>query len=254
MKQWIEKHLVFAWAICSILFAIIIHVLFFNSASDFLPWLEAKWSAGDILTYASTVALGLLAVWQNRRFKVENDAAQLRLENLTRDANELTMRNRIIGIESDNLLRLKKAMDDFSNACDPLELAINYINKANSTTPEVSTLTGLALAEKRIDDSFFALCRELRIYPDILLKTTSDDPLLEKLGGYYIASKEFIDEMGKSGTAENLKAKRSLLTKIKLDFLRERETYLINHEIMLNQTIYGNVSLEEIKSMYYKLP
>ena len=39
----------------------------------------------EILTFVSTVALGLLAVWQNKRFKEENDESQLRMEKLTKD-------------------------------------------------------------------------------------------------------------------------------------------------------------------------
>lgn len=251
MKKWIERHLITTWVICSILFAVVIHILFYNSASGFLPWLEAKWSAGDILTYVSTVALGLLAVWQNRRFKEENDVSQLRLENLTQEANELAMKNRIIGIESENLIRLKKAMDDFSTACDPIELSVNFIDKANSITPKISTLSGLTLAEKHLDDSFFALSRELRINPDII-KANSNNPLLEKLGEYYYAAKEFINEVSKGSSAEDLKIKQSLLTRIKPDFLKERETYLIKRESMLNQAIYGNLQLSQIKEMYFR--
>ena len=71
IKAWIQKHMIAVWAICSILFAIIIHLLF-HWETD-IEILHAKWSAGDILTYVSTVSLGLLAVWQNKRFKEEND-------------------------------------------------------------------------------------------------------------------------------------------------------------------------------------
>lgn len=44
-----------------------------------------------MLTYSSTVSLGLLAVWQNKKFKEENDAAQLRTEKLAMRANELSV-------------------------------------------------------------------------------------------------------------------------------------------------------------------
>jgi hypothetical protein len=55
------------WMVISVIFAVLIHILF--SIKTPVSWLEAKWSAGDILTYASGVSLGLLAMWQNQRFK-----------------------------------------------------------------------------------------------------------------------------------------------------------------------------------------
>ena len=57
------------------MFAIIVQCLFSKSASSEI--FHAKWGAGDILTYASTVALGLLAVWQNQKIKEESDRNQL---------------------------------------------------------------------------------------------------------------------------------------------------------------------------------
>ena len=64
---WFEKHLILTWAIASVIYAIVIHILFSISISN--TWFQAKWSAGEILTYVSTVALGLLAVWQNNSYK-----------------------------------------------------------------------------------------------------------------------------------------------------------------------------------------
>ena len=85
MKERIKRYLernkwIYLWVVISILFAIIVQWLFSKPASSEI--FHAKWGAGDILTYASTVALGLLAVWQNQKFKEENDKAQERLEEL----------------------------------------------------------------------------------------------------------------------------------------------------------------------------
>ena len=74
MKKFIKEHLIQTWIIASIVFAILIHILFVTDAP--CDKLQAQWGAGDILTYTSTVALGLLAVWQNQKFKEENDRAQ----------------------------------------------------------------------------------------------------------------------------------------------------------------------------------
>ena len=67
MKKFIKEHLIQTWIIASIVFAILIHILFVTDAP--CDKLQAQWGAGDILTYASTVALGLLAVWQNQNLE-----------------------------------------------------------------------------------------------------------------------------------------------------------------------------------------
>lgn len=79
-----------------------------------VSWLEAKWSAGDILTYASGVSLGLLAMWQNQRFKEENDKSQERLEKLTIQANELNIIDKIIENETRKLQEAQICWDDFA--------------------------------------------------------------------------------------------------------------------------------------------
>lgn len=72
-KSKIKKRFTYGWIILwaglSIVVAIAIHFLFKQDA----PWLflEAKWTPGDILTYISTVFLGLLAMWQNQKIVLE---------------------------------------------------------------------------------------------------------------------------------------------------------------------------------------
>ena len=103
VKKWIQSHLICLWVVSSVLFAIIIHILFSLHISN--EWWSAKWSAGDILTYVSTVALGLLAVWQNKKFKEESDISQERMEKLTKQANELSAIGKIVEYETENILQ-----------------------------------------------------------------------------------------------------------------------------------------------------
>lgn len=68
------------WAGISVAFMLVIHIAFSFSGPE---WLRAKWGAGDILTYASTVSLGLLALWQNQRIQIiqgRKDKHQLAVE------------------------------------------------------------------------------------------------------------------------------------------------------------------------------
>lgn len=70
LKKWLKRwKWIVIWAMASAIFAIVIQLLFsIHAPCDFL---EAKWKAGDILSYVSTVALGLLAVWQNQKMSYD---------------------------------------------------------------------------------------------------------------------------------------------------------------------------------------
>ena len=138
MKKFIKEHLIQTWIIASIVFAILIHILFVTDAP--CDKLQAQWGAGDILTYASTVALGLLAVWQNQKFKEENDKAQERLEELTKQANELSIIGRMIDNKSKKLDNLRHAFSDFEAACN------------------VGTITSLCISSTKIASAHSKLC------------------------------------------------------------------------------------------------
>lgn len=71
-KKWFKKwKWIVIWAMVSAIFAIVIQFLFSKPAPcDFL---DAKWEAGDILSYVSTVALGLLAMWQNQKMSYDSE-------------------------------------------------------------------------------------------------------------------------------------------------------------------------------------
>ena len=246
MSKWVKSHLFCTWIVCSAIFAFGVHCLFSIPACS--EWFAAKWSAGEILTFVSTVALGLLAVWQNKQFKKESDISQARLEKLTVQANELVVIGKIIEYESANLSRLRDACDDFSIACDPQYLSSVISREAILSGSMVSLLAEAVIAEKRIDDSFFALCRELRIDPKVF--KNDKDPVKISASNYYWQAKHFVDRAkelpNKSPTQELEK-----LTKARDDFIGVRERYLRDRVNVLNKAIYGNLTLDEIKQLYH---
>lgn len=66
MRQWLNKNKwLIIWALLSVIAALVVHLLFQKPAPN--VFLQAKWSPGDILTYFSTISLGLLAMWQNQK-------------------------------------------------------------------------------------------------------------------------------------------------------------------------------------------
>ena len=53
------------WIIFSVLFLCVIQILFSIPAPA--KWLEAVWTAGDLISFIGTVVLGCITVWQTKR-------------------------------------------------------------------------------------------------------------------------------------------------------------------------------------------
>lgn len=62
---------IFIWALLSIVIAFIIHICFKAKPSN--EFWSASWGAGEILTYISTIALGLLALYQNQKITEDSN-------------------------------------------------------------------------------------------------------------------------------------------------------------------------------------
>ena len=245
MIQWMKKNMILTWAIASALYAFIIHCLF--SVYPENPWLVAKWSAGDILTYVSTVSLGLLAVWQNKKIQDENDIAQDRLENIIKHSNEIEIINKIVEYETDNLRELKEAFDEFSKACDPQIITSYYGNNSGDI---IKIKSAMVTAEQNLDSCFFKLARELRI--DIKLKQNDEIPIKQPFANYYGTGKKLILKIQEEPL---LSFEKEIVQSAKARdaFVREREKYLVEQEEKLNTLLYGNLTMEEIKELYKRV-
>lgn len=245
MIQWMKKHMILTWVIASALYAFVIHCLF--SVYPKNPWLVAKWSAGDILTYVSTVSLGLLAVWQNKKIQDENDIAQSRLEGIIKHSNEIEIINKIVEYEKDNLRELKEAFDEFSKACDPQIITSYYGNNSGEI---VKIKSAMVTAEQNLDNCFFKLARELRI--DIKLKQNDESPIKQPFVIYYRTGKKMISKIQE----EPLQPfeKEIVQSAMARDaFVKEREKYLVEQEEKLNTLLYGNLTMKEIKELYKRV-
>lgn len=240
--KWMRKHFIATGIIVSMVYAIIIHCLFsFHAPNDLLV---AKWTAGEILTYASTVSLSLLALWQNKRFKDENDIVQARLEKLTEQANELSAISKIIEVENERLTRLKESLDSFTTACDSQTISRAY---AQNSGDNLSVALAMVALEEDIDNSFFKACRELRLDTDV--KKNDDVPVKKYAATFYLQAKNIVEILKATPTA-NVDKEMSVLSTVRNDFLGEREKYIGEQEKKLNRLTYGNMDLASIKEMY----
>lgn len=241
--KWIKTHkLICVWSVASVVYAFLIHCLFSVYPSN--SWFVAKWSAGEILTYVSTVSLGLLAVWQNQKLQEENDKSQERFEKLVANANELSVVSKVVEIESVRLQRLKDSLDDFTKACDPQTIAVAYSQSSGS---KMNIMQAMVVLENNIDSSFFRVCRELRL--DKTLKSDDTQPIKMSSACYYQIAKEIVTNYNQNPIKDNSE-QIDVLKKCRDDFVSKREQYLVQQEEKLHKVLYGSLSLEDIKKLY----
>lgn len=236
MKKFIKEHLIQTWVIASIVFAILIHILFVTDAP--CDKLQAQWGAGDILTYASTVALGLLAVWQNQKFKEENDKSQERLEKLTRQANELAIIGKIIDNRSAKLQRLQKCFSEFelvSSVGDisTMSTGVKDFDKLQSHLTK-RTLDLISKSQVLIIEIFGNTgigCK--KIYQSISRLQSATQKIID----YYYAGA--LEPINPNMLDEYIEAHQ--------EFVTEQAHYLIKTEEILNAISYEDVSLADIR-------
>lgn len=246
IKKWFADPLIRNTIILSAIVVLITHVLFSIPAP--FTFFEGKWEeAGDFLTYVSTIALGILAVWQNQKFKKENDAAQTRMENLTNRANELSVVSKIIEYESERISLLKAKTQSFIDACHTEGIFDDLSDVANQPKDFMKTFVKMKMdsREKHIRLSAVELLSELGTYPDNS-QTVSLIKCLSEYSECAISIIKNTRELSVNEEAYNEKVSKEkfFITSI-YDFIAERE-------LLLNKVIYGNLSLEEIKGMYHK--
>lgn len=227
------------WMVISVIFAVLIHILFSIKAP--ISWLEAKWSAGDILTYASGVSLGLLAMWQNQRFKEENDKSQERLEKLTIQANELNIIDKIIENETRKLQEAQICWDDFCDAC------------------EFATISGFFIESKGDEDTILGKTRNHialinRLYAQLqrIVQNDPDDVARSCFTGISNAANHAEDlcHFFEKWKEQDEIADNDYIKKYYKEYkelLLVRNVFLGIQEKRLNAILYKNMSLEEIR-------
>ena len=245
MKKFIKEHLIQIWVIASIVFAILIHILFVTDAP--CDKLQAQWGAGDILTYASTVALGLLAVWQNQKFKEENDKSQERLEKLNIQANELAVISKIIDNKSQKLEHLYKYFYEYESACSIGELTAICISDSHPSavvtelvrqTQKISTLKNALIAE---------ICGNIGVEPDPICEAIRQlYSVVSDVMNQYVDIVCYKDEHRLKCIEDTLVTNQKYSTAYDA-FCKERNIYILKTERLLNYISYEDIPLQEIR-------
>lgn len=193
----------------------------------------------------STVALGLLAVWQNKKYKEETDESQFRMEKLTKDANEISIVQKIVEHESNKLLRLRTKIQIFIDACNTQEAVDDVSDVAQQPPDFMKTYIKIKMdsRDKQIRLTTIELLSELQTYPN----NDSIRELLSLISDYCdssLAVAKCIRACEDATEAYKLKA-----TKEK-EFIQKSSDFIAEREVLLDKTIYGNLSLDEIRGLY----
>lgn len=242
IKSFFDKHMVFCWAILSLIVALIIHICFKIEVR--YKWFIVKWTAGDIMTYISTVSLGLLAVWQNKKYKEQSEESQARLERISLEANELNVIQKIIDKESRRLSTIKIDINKLINYCKSNSFELITDKSEGKRTKKIEGFTEL---EKRIDDVFNRLKIDQRL--SIFNEKDNIEQLADVMNELVYETKNLLILLKKNPSkycGEDMK---------RIDEINEKFTiivknYLLNEDEKLNSVIYGEMSLEEVKKLY----
>lgn len=243
IKKWFEDPLIRNAITISVVFALCIHFLFSIRAP--FRFLEGKWDeAGDILTYVSTIALGILAVWQNQKFKEENDKSQERLEKLTIQANELSIISKIIEAESIRIEQTNHALDKIYSYCDYQKISSLYLNNGLNKIQRNAALTDWR-SEMLIsfNDVLYQLGRDTCVDISNIIRQ------VVRLSG---AASNFIDVLRNSEVSE-YSSEMNDIAKIQLDYVAARGEYFVETDAQYRRLIYGNMSLADIQKTYCKI-
>lgn len=242
-------------AIAIVTIAVIVIAIIPVAISAFAPKVYSEITADGLLSYivasfstVGTVLLAYIAVKQNEKFKTENDAAQERLERISKQANELSAINQIINVEVARLDRIEEAFYDFSVACDPQELCAIFSAANSSTDYSREVPIKMSNAEKRADDSYFQLISRLRY--DCNYSLDGVKKLSDFISEMYQYAKEYITNNNRVHASyfDNFEK----FIPCRDDFIKIKETYLRDKNNILDMVLYGNMSLDEVKKVFKK--
>lgn len=243
IRKWIEEHMILSWGISSIVFAFITHCFFSEPAQN--EWFEAKWGAGDILTYVSTISLGLLAVWQNKKFKEESDESQERMEKLAAQANEQTVVNKVIEHESAKISQLKLKSRNFIDSCNSENAHLDIVDVANQPDDFKKIYVKIKMDNRCYQVRYWGteLLQELELY-------NNDEKAVELsnlISEYSKATLAVLKEIRTISIQDSTYLQKKELEKQIVPYIF---SFISSKERLLNRVMYGNLSLAQIKEIY----
>lgn len=246
--EWFGQHMVLTAIVSSIVFALVVHILFKTPAIN--EWFIPKWGAGDVLTYSSTVALGLLAVWQNQKFKEANDKAQKemeiqnanaqdRLERINREANEISYIGKIIDFEKQYLETVEASLNDFIRVAG------------------FASMMDTAFSDELTNDDLYNLKHQIMRKYEVVIHFTKAAYIVQndksaELNSLYSAMQKLACELIdlKLNTKEISEESLNRMGEIDIDLSYTKLIYISIRQALLNRIMFEKWSLEMVRSCY----
>ena len=187
------------------------------------------------MSYFGTIALAVVALWQNHIFKIENDKSQIRLENISKKANEISVISKIIEHEEVRLQELKVSFDELFDICDPVYILSEIKDKSPEESSEI-----LIRLQKKLDVGYN------RIFNCLSWNTNDDRKFKYSIVSLYSATFNMIMETrnkGYSDVGQDVFDKRFETRDI-------YDKYYRNYQTKLETLLYSHMSLEEVYEIY----
>lgn len=191
------------------------------------------------MAYFGTIVLAAVALWQNHIFKVENDRSQNRLEEISKQANEINIISKISEFENDRIHRLFKLLDEFEKVCHHNNISIGLFESINDR------VAILQMTEK-CDFYYLSVVRELRID---MRDCTIKNELIDLCFELYTTAVNLLTEYDTKKSIDDSSIKN--LSKVWNEYFVTKEKYLKATQIDFQKLLYGNLSLKEIRNIYY---
>jgi|GEM_PF-6292453 len=206
------------------------------------------WTAADILafygallSFIGATILGAVALYQNKKFQIENDKAQTRLENINNRISDSVTISVIVEYESRRVDTLEKLLNAYEETSNVQKIGIGlsapsslYINVAKVESEMDILSTEIAQEFRRDNEVYKAEMHPLkisffRLHSNIkdILEISKDEPKSE------LIQEKLPELITNWGT-----------------FVKEKQKYLISQRQKIDNALYGEFTLAEIKKMF----
>lgn len=224
--------------IIAIISALLVHIMHCIPAPN--DWLVAKWSAGEILTYLGTVVLGWLAIKQNDELKKENDSAQERLENISREANQINILSKVIEYEISKKQNLESAISVFEKVTNSQYILKAHAEKENS----ISLLMG---AESEVDEAYLRMTTVLDM--DYYSTDFKSGTYQQSVYTIFVCTKNLIEFLRKNDVSK-VKDLVYEMNKERLKMEETKKLYLGERQHALDELLYDVKDIRDVKKIY----
>lgn len=203
---------------------------------------QTVWNGSEFLAFYGTLLsafgalfLGALSIWQNKQIQKSNEAAQERLERINTRANEISAINKIIEHEENRIQALTLSCSNYEEFCDTAKIA-----DAFSSVPPTE-FSSVSNKLRKENEKYFN-----SVFMYLSWQTVRDIELKRKAAELRTA----VDATVTESDFEKRAYKALEMLDALWRFQDAKKDYLIDYQNKLEDIIFKDYSLPEIRIMY----